>query len=165
MLEKNNLLSIETSVKNKSAKALPVCDGWHPYFMLGVKVDELFFEINSERMVEFNEKLVPTGNIIPYKKFQQPEIFGDAFLDNCFLFNDNDKPACVLRTNTGLKLTIQPEKSYPYLQIYTPVHRNSIAIENLSATPDCFNNKMGLTILNAGESTSFKTNFSASIKL
>jgi aldose 1-epimerase len=31
--------------------------------------------------------------------------------------------------------------------LYTPDHRKSIAIENLSAAPNCFNNKMGLHIM------------------
>jgi len=160
-LEKNSLLSIETSVKNDSDTAIPICDGWHPYFTLGTKLDELLFEMNATQMVEFNDKLVPTGNIIPYNRFREPEIFGNTFLDNCFLVNDNDRPACILTNpKTGLQLIINPDKSYPYLQLYTPEGRNSIAIENLSAVPDAFNNKMGLTILNAGESVSFRTNIS-----
>jgi len=160
-LEKNSLLSIETFVKNNSDAAIPICDGWHPYFTLGAKLDELLFEMNTSQMIGFNDKLVPTGDIVAYSKFQQPEIFGNTFLDNCFLLNDNDKPASILtNTKTGLRVIINPDKSYPYLQVYTPEHRNSIAIENLSAVPDAFNNKIGLTILNAGESVSFETSFS-----
>jgi len=160
-LEQDNRLSVETLIKNNSDSAIPICDGWHPYFTLGAKVDELLFEMNTTRMVEFSDKLVPTGNIVAYSKFHQPEIFGNTFLDNCFLLNDNNKPACSLtNTKTGLQLIIDPDKTYPYLQVYTPEHRNSIAIENLSAVPDAFNNKIGLTILNAGESISFETSFS-----
>ncbi len=163
-LEKDNLLSIETIVKNGCDTGIPVCDGWHPYFTLGSKIDELHFQMNTIQMVEFSDRLVPTGRIIAYDKFQQPEIFGTTILDNCFLLNDNNKPACTLKnTQSGMALTILPDKSYPYLQVYTPEHRNSIAIENLSAAPDAFNNKMGLTILNAGESTTFKTSFRVSL--
>ena len=165
-LEHNNRLTIETTIKNDSAVEIPVYDGWHPYFTLGCKIDELVIKINSDKMLEFNEKLVPTGKTIPYNKFQQDEIFGETFLDNCFLLKDNNEPACVLTNKkSGLQLTIQPDKSYPYLQIYTPEHRNSIAIENLSAAPDAFNNKMGLCVLNAGSSASFKTSFSAGLKI
>lgn len=157
-LERNNRLVIETEIINQSDTAMPLCDGWHPYFSLGAIVDELRFKINSDKIIEFNNRLVPTGNITTYNKFQQPEIFGETFLDNCFLLNQNNDAACILRNDkTGLELHIWPNSSYPYLQVYTPPDRNSIAIENLSGAPDAFNNKMGLIILNAGEKTRFKT--------
>jgi aldose 1-epimerase len=165
-LEENNRLVIETSVKNYSYSLMPVSDGWHPYFILGGTINEIFMQINTEKMIEFNEQLIPTGNTLVYKKFQQPEILGETFLDNCFLLNENNRPACILKNNTsGLKLIIHPDRSYPYLQIYTPAHRRSIAIENLSATPDSFNNKIGLKILQPGEICSFKTTYSASLEL
>jgi aldose 1-epimerase len=137
---------------------MPLSDGWHPYFTLGEKIDDLLFKINSDKMIEFNERLLPTRNITDYKKFQQPEILGDTFLDNCFLLKQNNDAACILRNNkTGLELHIRPHSSYAYLQVYTPQDRNSIAIENLSSAPDGFNNKMGLISLNAGEKAYFKT--------
>lgn len=58
-----------------------------------------------------------------------------------------------------VQLEIRPDKQYPYLQIYTPPHRNSIAIENLSAAPDAFNNKMGLITLQPGENIIFTTTY------
>jgi aldose 1-epimerase len=45
------------------------------------------------------------------------------------------------------------------LQIYTPPHRKSIAIENLSSAPDAFNNKIGLIELGAEESHAFQTRY------
>jgi aldose 1-epimerase len=165
-LERNNQLVIETNVINNADKPMPLSDGWHPYFTLGTKVDELSFWINSNKLVEFTSRLVPTGNIIKYNKFQQPEILGDTFLDNCFLLNENKNAACVLRNDkTGVELHIWPDASYRYLQVYTPPHRNSIAIENLSSAPNAFNNKIGLIILNAGKAVQFKTTFQAIIKL
>ncbi len=164
-LETNNRLSIKTTIINNSNTAMPLSDGWHPYFSLGAKVDELSFQMNSEKLVEFTGKLVPTGKIIAYDNFQQPEIIGDTFLDNCFLLNENNAAACILRDDkSGLELSIWPDAAYPYLQVYTPPHRNSIAIENLSSTPDAFNNKMGLIILNVGEKAHFKTTYQAAIK-
>jgi aldose 1-epimerase len=157
-LESNNRILMKTVVTNNGGTAMPVCDGWHPYFTLGGKIDNLLCFINADKMIEFNDKLVPTGNIIECTKFQQPEILADIVLDNCFLLNKNQQTACVLKnTRTGLALHIWPDITYPYLQVYTPPHRNSIAVENLSAAPDAFNNKMGITILNAGESAVYTT--------
>jgi len=164
-LKKNGSITLTTSVENLSDSEMPVCDGWHPYFILHAKIDKLSLQLNANKILEFSGKLLPTGKIISYTKFQQPEIFGETILDNCFILNENDKPACVLQNVTsGLQLTITPENSYPYLQLYTPENRNSIAIENLSAAPDAFNNKIGLKILQPKEKISFKTTYSVSLK-
>jgi len=50
-------------------------------------------------------------------------------------------------------------RSYPYLQIYTPPHRRSIAIENISGVPDAFNNGMGFITLEPDQSAIFKTTY------
>ena len=55
--------------------------------------------------------------------------------------------------NSGLQLTIKAGQSYPYLQVYTPPHRKSIAVENLSSPPDAFNNGMSLIIAKPGRLT------------
>jgi aldose 1-epimerase len=73
------------------------------------------------------------------------------------------QPLCVLRnTDKKVQIEIYPDKSYSYLQIYTPDHRNSIAIENLSAPPDTFNNGIDLKVLTPGEMAEFKTVFKIS---
>ena len=59
----------------------------------------------------------------------------------------------------GLQLEISPARSYPYLQLYTPPHRQSIAFENLSAAPDAFNNAMGLISLLEGQEKVFETRY------
>jgi aldose 1-epimerase len=45
------------------------------------------------------------------------------------------------------------------LQIYTPATRDSIAVENLSGAPDCFNNGMGLLLLQPGHSQIFTVRY------
>jgi aldose 1-epimerase len=62
-------------------------------------------------------------------------------------------------SNDKLELIITPDKSYPYLQVYIPKDRKSIAIENLSATPDAFNNGMGLIIAEPATLYSFTTTY------
>jgi aldose 1-epimerase len=73
---------------------------------------------------------------------------------------DACQPLCVLRNpRKKIEVEFHPEKSYPYLQIYIPPHRKSIAIENISGAPDAFNNGMGFTTLEPGGSVSFKTTY------
>ena len=159
-LRAGNALRIQTSITNTGISNMPVSDGWHPYFTLGPIVNEVFLQINSNTMVEFDTQLLPTGNLIAYDTFEKSQKIGETFLDNCFVLKDTEKPCCTLRDEqAGLELTITADSQYPYLQIYTPEHRKSIALENLSSAPDAFNNKMGLRILRPSESAVFTTTY------
>ncbi len=157
-LEKGNRLTIRTVIVNTGNKTLPAADGWHPYFTFGEKVDNLYLQFRSDKMLEF-DNLVPTGKILRDDRFKCGAEIGTAEIDNSFILDfDEPQPMCTLQ-NDSWQLEFYPDKSYPYLQIYIPPHRNSIAIENLSAPPDAFNNKMSLTVLSAGEEAVFTTRF------
>jgi len=159
-LEKENALSITTTVRNAGASPLPIADGWHPYFTFGGKVDDLELQFQSQEVMEFIN-LIPSGRILPYTTFSSFTRIGEAALDNSFVLDfSKEQPMCILRDPaTGWQLEIRPDKSYPYLQIYIPPHRRSIAIENLSAPPDSFNNGIGLIVLPEGAGTSFSTQY------
>jgi aldose 1-epimerase len=155
-----NRLQLETIISNSDTVSIPIADGWHPYFTLTGKVDDWLLQSNVQSMVEFNDKLIPTGRFIPYKDFQEAMSLKNVQLDNCFVITDFEKSACRLTNpSNNLSLDFFPSSSYPYLQIYTPPHRNSIAIENLSAPPDSFNNKMDLVVLKPGESKNFTVSY------
>lgn len=134
--------------------ALPICDGWHPYFQLGGKADDWFLEICSDQMMEYNEELIPTGAYITNGTYYPGRIIGADKLDNGFLIRNGHSPFCTLR-NDKVKIEFLSQTNYPILQLYIPDHRESIAIENLSAAPDAFNNGIGLTALKPGEKIDF----------
>jgi aldose 1-epimerase len=160
-LKKESALEIATEITNTGHGLIPMQDGWHPYFKFGKKVDELQLEFQSKEKIVFDDTLVPTGETEPYQEFGSLKQIDDTFFDNCFSLNFAEcQPLCVLR-DPGQKLQVEiyPDKSYPYLQIYTPPHRNSIAIENLSAVPDTFNNGIGLITLAPQASQVFATTF------
>ena len=160
-LEKDNKLSVTTECINKGDGLIPMQDGWHPYFNLGAPVDKLQLEFQSMEMVEFNSELIPTQNLIPYTEFNSIKNIGNSLFDNCFTLNlEGCQPLCVLRNPAKkIELEIRPEKSYPYIQIYIPSHRKSVAIENISGAPDAFNNSMGFITLEPGESALYKTTY------
>src|SRR4029079_1970115 len=136
-LTANNNLSIQTIVTNSGDSDIPLNDGWHPYFKLGETVNDLRVELNSNSMLEFDSRLLPSGKIIPYEKFETMNAFENTELDNCFVLKDHTSPSCILKDdNKGIEFTITADSSYPYLQVYTPPHRKSIAVENLSSAPD-----------------------------
>lgn len=156
-LEPDNRLRVVTECLNQDKGLIPMQDGWHPYFSLGGKIDDLHLEFQSMEMVEF-EDLIPTGKMTEYDEFNSLQKFGDTVFDSCFTINlETCQPMCVLRNvSENIQVEIHPTESYPYLQFYTPEHRNSIAIENLSAVPDAFNNGKGLHILEPGQSSLFE---------
>lgn len=161
-LQSENKLTLATTIINKSFEEMPLADGWHPYFKFDQKINDLLFSLNADKILEFNDRLLPTGKILPFDNFQSPQKLEETFFDNCFVLNDTNNVACVLNDEQNkLKLEIYPSELYSYLQVYTPPHRTSIAIENLSAAPDAFNNQIGLIILRPAESRTFSTTYKA----
>jgi len=155
---KNNKLEVETTISNHSQEEIPIADGWHPYFQLGGKVDDWELYFPAITMLEFDRKLVPTGHFQPYNKFNEFKKIGSIKLDSCFFLRiDESKPVCTVR-NPLNKVAIHffTNPAYSYLQLFIPPHRNSIAIENLSAAPNAFNNMMGLIKLQPGSSRTFR---------
>lgn len=163
-LKSQHRLFIETTIINQSGKLMPIQDGWHPYFKLGDSINDCQLEFQSKQVVVFNDELLPTGELSPYETYGSLQLLGEEQFDHCFALDFAEcQPLCVFRNPLKkLQVEIYPDKSYPYLQIYTPPHRQSIAIENLSAAPDAFNNAMGLTVLEPGEAASFTTQYKIS---
>ncbi|MCF7521817.1 aldose 1-epimerase [Neisseria sp. ZJ106] len=151
-------LETVTLVRNTGRSAMPLADGWHPYFTLGGSVDEWTLQLNSRSRLVFDQDLVANGEILADNRFANARSLAGIELDNSFILDSFDRPACILRSS-NYRLSIFPEPSYPYLQIYIPPARQSLALENLSGAPDCFNNGLGLTVLAAGEEKRFATRY------
>lgn len=165
ILHPGQILQLETTVLNLDESPIPIADGWHPYFRLGDTIDEYALQFSSNNMLEFSDELIPTGKLIPGTSFASPSIIGNRALDNCFLLEmEEGAPCCVLHNpKNGLTLSMFTNAGYPYLQIFTPPHRKSIAIENLSAAPDCFNNEFGLLMLPPRHSHTFNAWYRAGV--
>jgi aldose 1-epimerase len=163
-LHSGSSLQVETTILNLDDATIPLADGWHPYFRLGNKVDDYILQFNSASMLEFDENLIPTGKTVEEASFQVPHRIGERTLDNCFIVDFQESvPCCVLHNpNNKLSLSFYTSPNYRYLQIFTPEHRNSIAIENLSAAPDAFNNGMGLLKLPPRRSETFNVWYTVS---
>lgn len=151
-----NLLNVTTTISHQNDQPIPFADGWHPYFTLGNSIDECTLQFDSDCQLEFDETLIPTGKKITDDRFLQKHSLAHIFLDNSYELAPDGK--CVF-SNKQLQLTVLPDKHYPILQVYTPEHRNSIAIENLSGAPDNFNNGIGLLMLVPNEVYQFKTSY------
>lgn len=153
-------LMISTHISNPAGaeSALPICDGWHPYFKLGGNVEDWFLEICSDQMMEYNAQLIPTGRYVTNSRYYPGKRIGADALDNGFLLQDGRSPFCTLK-NDSVKVEFIAQQHYPFLQLYIPDSRDSIAIENLSAAPDAFNNGIGLITLDPGQKIDFTVNW------
>ncbi|QMT34348.1 aldose 1-epimerase [Conchiformibius steedae DSM 2580] len=151
-----NGLTLCTEVQNHSNQPMPLADGWHPYFTLGGQADDWTLQLNAKHRLQFDNDLLPTGNRVDDTRFTAPASLQNAELDHCFILANHDTPACVLQNNL-YRFSISPDASYPFMQVYLPPQRDSIALENLSGAPDCFNNGIGLITLPAGASHRFST--------
>lgn len=158
-------LTLTTEIINEDEHKIPLTDGWHPYFQLGGKANNWTLNFKGKGIVEFNERLIPTGKVLPYNKFQEAEPLADIELDNCFILNQEAQHAPVLHNpENGVFVRFHPDENYSFLQMYIPPHRNSIAIENLSGAPDCFNNNMGLVVMEPGTSKQFSVTYETGIQ-
>ena len=159
-LTSGNTLQVFTTATNNHSSAIPFSDGWHPYFSVGDTIDTATLSFTSNKQLEFSEDLLPTGNLIEDNRFIAGQKMEGVFLDNCFLLDMSSETQqhCTLK-NESVTLTIAPNKQYPYLQIYTPPHRKSIAIENLTSAPDSFNNGIGLLIIEPNHTLEFSTTY------
>ncbi len=163
-LEAGNKLSVTTTISHQNKTTIPIADGWHPYFSLGGSIDDYTLQFDSDCRLEYNADLIPTGKQMIDNRFMKGISLRGIELDNSFVLNTNIANARCILENNAFRLTIEPDKTYPVLQVYIPPHRNSVALENLSGAPDNFNNGMGLILLAPSEEKIFTTSYSVSSK-
>jgi len=165
-LHPGDTLEVSTTVTNFDTRTLPIADGWHPYFALGGGIDGWSLQFHASAIVDFDQRLIPTGTLTQYDAFDSPRPIGDLVLDNCWVVKPGlVGPACELfNPETGLRVSFYPDEKYPYLQVYTPPGRRSVAVENLSGAPDCYNNKMGLILLAPGHSQIFTLRYKVGVE-
>ena len=156
-LFQNNLIVVKTSVHNCANRTIPIMDGWHPYFTLGGQVDDYTLKMTVEGKLEMNSEMIPSGKMLHEKSFEAGKKINMTHFDDCYLLDPMHTKVVI--QYKGKSIVVQPKHNYPYLQIYTPDDRQSIAIENLSGAPNCFNNKMGLQILEPQGQIYFETSY------
>lgn len=144
---------------NEAEHAIPVGLGWHPYFKLDTAVDHLQLKLPACEMIEIDERMLPTGNHLAYDYFASKRPIGKAVLDNAFLLKKTEDKAYVHLSDQDYSLSYWQETGpgkCPYLQVYTPPSRDTIAIEPMTCNIDAFNNGEGLVTLGPEESLELK---------
>lgn len=152
--------SCQTNLLNIGKQTLPYTDGWHPYFKLNTPtINTCSLELPPVAQILTNENLIPNGKFAIFAAYAQPTIIDNALFDTgFFLLNSHSRgvdevihTTSIYDSNNAIKLTLWQNNAYPYLQIYTPPHRQSIAIEPMSGAANAFNNGQGLLVLASGK--------------
>lgn len=158
LLNKNGLTKT-TQITNSGEGNMPVGDGWHLYFKCKSKIDDCILLFDSEKIVINDTTLIPTGQTQDFDCFKTSKVVDNFEFDDCFILSPKNNIAEVVLTDKVHNLSIVSwqetgNQKYNYLQIYTPPHRNSIAIEPMTCQPNAFNNTEGLITLKPLETIS-----------
>ena len=148
MIHDRGSFTLEAACLNLHDQPIPIGFGWHPYFRLAGRAGDHRMQLPAGTRIGINERMIPTGQDTPFTDFQRKKPVGDTILDNCFrsgksagnyaLRLESDVRSIVVKANA---------RQFPFFQVFTPPHRESIALEPMSCNVDAFNNRQGLVTL------------------
>ena len=156
--------TVNSSVKNTGNSDMPYSEGWHPYYSLGEKVDNLKMTLPQSKLALLDKADLPTGNFKDDTRFVSSRTIGDEFINDCFCLGEEfsagatQTQAHVFLEGSNGTLDIWQQagaEQYNAIQIYTPPTRASIAIEPMTSEPDALNHHRGLIEIPPGESRNF----------
>ncbi len=154
LLKNPGSVEIEMRFRNDGTDALPVGLGWHPYFTLADRIDDMHLQLPAAQMVGVDSRMIPTGKKYPYDDFSDLRRIGATVLDNCFSLPAPEGVAEILLKGAKGALRYWQEtgpSKYNFFQVFTPPDRNAIAIEPMTCNADAFNNGEGLIRLEPGK--------------
>ncbi|MDP1994626.1 MAG: aldose 1-epimerase [Ignavibacteria bacterium] len=158
-------LTCTTKIVNDSDEQIPLSDGWHFYFDLGMDINNLKLKTENCEMMELDPHMIPTGKREIFDEFIDGKIIGDRKFDSCFkIMNTGKTETRLISEDRNLNLCIWQEAGegkYQYFVIYTPPDRKTIAIEPMTSNINSFNNGEGLIMLNPQDT--FATSFGISL--
>lgn len=149
ILSSSNGLTCTTKIHNKSKDTMPLSDGWHHYFDLGISIDDLELKLDVSEIVKLDSRNIPTGFKESYSEYNFPKKIGSKQFNSCFkIKNGNEKTTTkLISSDNNINLNIWQEtgtNKFEYLVIYTPPGRRSIAVEPITSNINSFNNGEGL---------------------
>jgi aldose 1-epimerase len=145
---------VSMSIFNEGTAEIPVGLGWHPYFKMSEKSNDSSLKMPDCQLIGIDERMLPTGEKTPFSKFKRLTPIKETTLDNGFYINNQTKNAETVLTSEQGRLTFWQEtghQKWNFLQVFTPPHRKSVAIEPMTCNIDAFNNGDGLVMLKPSE--------------
>jgi len=166
-------VSITSSIQNIGKTEMPYSEGWHPYFTLGEKIDNLTMKLPKTSLALLDSADLPTGNFKEDLRFVNGRKIYDEFINDCFCLEKEITQLHSADTEliNNVRVELESERyeldiwqkagheQYNAIQIYTPPDRMSIAIEPMTAEPDVLNHHRGLIVIPPGETRTFTFGF------
>ena len=152
-------LEVEMAFSNLDNTTVPVGLGWHPYYRISEKADDTSLQMPECQLVMIDDRMLPTGEKQAFEDFRPLKKIDGTFLDNGFFITEKTDKAEVILQSDICKLVCWQETGFHkwnFVQVFTPPHRMSIAVEPMTCNVDAFNNKDGLVLLEPNESLSGK---------
>ncbi len=150
-LDSSSGLTVTFTVRNLHHAAVPLGIGWHPYLALGQSVDELQLQLPPVQRVEVDDRMLPTGTKRAFNRFAKAARLTGVQLNDCMALRpqEGERASCYLWSPArghGIEIW-QNAQEYPYLQVFIPPDRQSLAIEPVSCGINAFNTGEGLHLL------------------
>jgi aldose 1-epimerase len=158
---RDGALEIETRIDNKSASAMPVSLGYHPYFkMAGTPREQWTVDLPATTRYQLTERLVPNGTTEP-NPYPASIPLNQTLLDDVFggLKRDPDGYARITVRAGAQSLAIEYGPGYDIAVVYAPKGRDFLCVEPMTAITNAFNATAagwykGLPVIAAGQSWS-----------
>ncbi|ADN01233.1 aldose 1-epimerase [Spirochaeta thermophila] len=148
--------SLRAHVWNAGGVAAPVSIGWHPYVSpgAGMQVDDLVLRIPAEAVLEVDERLLPTGRILPVGgtpwDFRAGRRLGSTPCDMGFFLFGKERMIAV--SADRYRLIMRLGGIFSYVQVFVPPQRDGVAVEPVASLTDGFNHpEWGAPVLKPGE--------------
>ena len=151
----NKSFSCTTLVRNLDRCAIPMGDGWHPYYMTSGKTNRLLLSLPPHSVVELTGQKVPTGRIVRPTRKTSTISLRRKEIDSVFDLGEKRRRVTtkLINPKSGVELRLWQEAGagkYRYLVVYRPPSGTSVAIEPWTCAPNAANNKLGIIVLKPG---------------
>ncbi|MEI8126359.1 MAG: aldose epimerase [Actinomycetota bacterium] len=158
-------LTTTTTVTNRDEVPIPFGLGFHPYLAVTTpSIEGATLEVPAGAFVETNERLLPTGAILPVagmpQDFRVAKSINGHEINTTYteLVRDNSGMATAVVTDAnGQTVELSVDRNFPYLQVYTGDQlekgrrRTSVAIEPMTCPPEALRSGKDVVVLEPGQ--------------
>jgi aldose 1-epimerase len=141
-------LTLETTLVAGSEGPVPVCFGFHPYFVLPeLSRMDWRLELPAMRKLVLDPRGIPTGDEEPFGGFSA-RLGEDSFDDGFALLEERTSFSV---TGAKRRVSVDFLEGYRYAQVFAPRDKNYMALELMTAPTSALTNNHGLRVVGPGQ--------------